>query len=58
MIIKLRCNSLNFIAIYSKAMDAFPAEESAFSERDTSDVARVGSSTKLRVSSSKSKAIL
>jgi hypothetical protein len=41
---------------HSKA-DAFPAEELELSEIDMSDVERVGSTTKLIVSSSYSKAI-
>jgi hypothetical protein len=52
MVIKLRRVSLNLIAIDSKAMGAFPAEESELLEIYTSDVPRVGSSTKLTVSSS------
>jgi hypothetical protein len=48
MVIKSRCIS-HLIAIVSEAMDAFSAEKSELLDRETSNVERVGSSTKLTV---------
>jgi hypothetical protein len=58
MVIESRCIVLDLVAFYSKAVDAFPAEELELLEIDMSNVEKAGSTTKLTVSSSYSKAIL
>jgi hypothetical protein len=57
VVVESRCVNLDLVALIFKA-DAFPAEELELLEIDVSNVERVGSITKLTVSSSYSKGVV